>query len=174
MDKVLWEIMLDSANRIGAIEKLKLTEMDLDACVFKNVREKRGYRVEVAFSEETRDLIEQWLDYRKENMDELKVDALFISKYGKTYKQMSKSALQDRIRKIGSIIGLEDFHAHCIRKTTLNSIYEKTGDLALSAEMGNHKSTETTRSSYIKPKSKAEVRDKIKELMKKNSEKNED
>jgi integrase/recombinase XerC len=37
--------------------------------------------------------------------------------------------------------------------------------------MGNHKSVETTRASYIKPKSKTEVREKIKELMNdKNSE----
>jgi integrase/recombinase XerC len=98
-------------------------------------------------------------------MDNLEVDAIFISLYGQKYNKMSKGTLQRRVTNIGTILGLDDFHCHCIRKTTLNNIYDKTGDLSLAAEYGNHKSTETTRSGYIKPISKAQVRDKIKEIM---------
>jgi len=169
IDKLLWNIMLDSANRIGAIDNLKLSNLDIENCMFTDIREKRGYRVEVVVSEPTMQLIEEWLEKRK-SMDNLEVDALFISNYGGEYRQMTKSTLQNRIKNIGKILGLEDFHSHCIRKTTLNNIYDKTGDLSLAAEMGNHKSTETTRSSYIKPKSKTEIRDKIKELMDKKKE----
>ena len=169
IDKLLFEVLLDSANRIGAVEKLKISDLDIENCVFTNIREKRGYMVEVSISEETLILIQEWFETRKE-IDNLEVDALFISYYGKVYRKMSKGSLQRRITNIGTIIGLEDFHCHCVRKTTLNSIYEKTGDLSLAAEMGNHRSTETTRASYIKPISKAQVRDKIKELMNKNKE----
>ena len=169
IDKLLWNIMLDSANRIGAIDNLKLSNLDIENCMFTDIREKRGYRVEVVVSEPTMQLIEEWLEKRK-SMDNLEVDALFISNYGGEYRQMTKSTLQNRIKNIGKILGLEDFHSHCIRKTTLNNIYDKTGDLSLAAEMGNHKSTETTRSSYIQPKSKTEIRDKIKELMDKKKE----
>jgi integrase/recombinase XerC len=163
-DKLLFEIMLDSANRIGAVDRLKISNLDMDNCVFTDVREKRGYHVEVSISEETLLLIQEWFESRKE-IDNLQVDAIFISRYDGEYKKMSRGSLQRRIQKIGTILGLEDFHAHCVRKTSLNNIYEKTGDLSLAAEMGNHKSTETTRASYIKPKSKAEVRERIKELM---------
>ncbi len=166
VDKLLFEILLDSANRIGAVEKLKISDLDMDNCVFTNIREKRGYKVEVSISDETLLLIQEWFEMRKE-LDNLEVDAIFLSYYGKKYNKMSKGSLQRRIVKIGTIIGLEDFHCHCVRKTSLNSIYEKTGDLSLAAEMGNHKSTETTRSAYIKPKSKAEVREKIKEMINK-------
>ena len=169
IDKLLWNIMLDSANRIGAIDNLKLSNLDIENCMFTDIREKRGYRVEVVVSEPTMQLIKEWLEQRK-SMDNLEVDAFFISNYGGEYRQMTKSTLQYRIKSIGKILGLEDFHSHCIRKTTLNNIYDKTGDLSLAAEMGNHKSTETTRSSYIKPKSKTEIRDKIKELMDKKKE----
>lgn len=165
IDKLLFQIMLDSANRIGAIEKLRISDLDMDNRVFTNIREKRGYRVEVSISEESLDLIHEWFEMRKD-LDNLKVDAIFISKYNGKYNKMGKSSLQRRIKKIGTIIGLEDFHCHCVRKTSLNSIYEKTGDLSLAAEWGNHKSTETTRQSYIKPKSKIEIREKIKELIK--------
>lgn len=172
IDQLIWAIMLDSANRIGAIDKLTLSSFDVDNCVFNDIREKRGYHVEVAFSEQTRDLILKWKELRKD-MDGLTIDALFISSYGGEWRQMCKSTLQRRINKIGEIVGLEDFHSHCIRKTKLNDIYDKTGDLSLAAEYGNHKSTETTRSSYIKPKSKAQVREKIQELILKNKKETE-
>lgn len=173
-DRLIWEIMISSANRVGAISRLTLSSLDLDSMIFTNIREKRGYRVEVAFSEEAKFLIEEWLERRKE-MDNLEVDSLLITKYGGSYRPMSYGTIQDRIKKIGKILGLDDFHAHCIRKTTLNQIYEKTGDLSLAADLANHKSVETTRSSYIKPQSKAETRDKINKLMKKRlQEKSED
>ena len=98
--------------------------------VFTNIREKRGYKVEVSISEETLQLIQEWFEMRKE-LDNLEVDAIFISYYNKQYNKMSRGSLQRRITKIGTIIGLDDFHSHCVRKTTLNNIYEKTGDLSL-------------------------------------------
>lgn len=162
-DQILFSLFYDSANRVGAIDKLTLSSLDLDNMLFSEIREKRGYRVEVVFEEKTKELIEEWLEMRKE-MDNLEVDALFITKYGKQYKQMAKSTIQSRIRKIGEIIGIFDFHCHNIRKTRLNDVYDETGDLALAAELGNHKSTETTRQAYIKPKSKTEVRDKLNAL----------
>lgn len=168
-DRILFNLAIDSANRIGALSKLTLSTLDLDECVFADIREKRGYKVEVVFEEETRDIIEEWLSYRKENMDGLEVDNLFISKYKGEYRAMSKGNLQNRIKKIGKIIGIDDFHAHCTRKTKANLITEITGDITLASEFLNHKSIETTRSSYIKAKSKTETRNKIRELMDKKS-----
>jgi len=159
-DQIIFSLMLDSANRIGAIEKLTLSSLDLSNMLFKNIREKRGYLVDVIFEKYTKELIEKWIDIRK-GLDGLSVDSLFIVKHGDNFTPMSRSTIQNRINKIGQIIGIDDFHAHCIRKTRLNEIYENTGDLALAAELGNHKSTETTRLSYIKPKSKIELRDKL-------------
>ena len=163
-DRLIWEIMLDSCNRVGAIEKLTLSSLDLENMMFTDIREKRGYHVEVAFTENTKDLIEEWLEMRKE-MDNLEVDALFITKYGGEYRPMSVSTIKDRVKKIGYILGIDDFRSHCIRKTALNNIYEKTNNIELAANMANHKEISTTFNHYIRPKSKAEVRDKIKEVM---------
>jgi integrase/recombinase XerC len=165
-DQLIWGIMLDSANRVGAISNLTLSSLDLDNMLFEGIREKRGYRVEVIFEEDTKELIEQWLEQRKE-MDNLDVDSLFITKFHGQYKPMTKGTIQERVKKIGEILGLDDFHAHCIRKTKLNDVYRTTGDLSLAASLGNHKSVETTRQSYIKPQSKAEIREKIAQLRKK-------
>lgn len=169
-DKILFYLAMDSANRIGAISKLVLSSMDLDNCVFTDIREKRGKRVEVIFEDDTRDLIEDWLDYRKNNLDGLDVDSLFITKHNGVYRPMTKGTLQRRMNAIGTIIGIDDFHAHCTRKSAINLITEQTGDISLAAEIANHESIETTRQAYIRPKTKAQVREKIKELTKKNKE----
>jgi integrase/recombinase XerC len=172
-DNLIWGVMLDSANRVGAIAQLTLSSLDLDNMLFEDIREKRGYRVEVIFEEETKELIEQWLVQRKE-MDNLEVDSLLITKHHGQYRPMAKGTIQERVKKIGEILGLDDFHSHCIRKTKLNDVYRSTGDLALASSLGNHKSTEVTRQSYIKPQSKSEVRDKIAQLRKKKKNESED
>lgn len=165
-DRLIWHIMLDSCNRVGAVGRLTLSSLDLENMMFTEIREKRGYRVEVAFSEETKELIEEWLEMRKE-IDNLEVDSLFITLYGGEYRQMTVSTIQERIKKMGYIIGIDDFRSHCIRKTALNSIYEKTNNIEFAATMGNHKEISTTFNHYIRPKSKAEIRDQIKEAMNK-------
>jgi integrase/recombinase XerC len=168
-DRLIWGVMLDSANRVGAISNLTLSSLDLENMLFEGIREKRGYRVEVVFEEKTKELIELWLEQRKE-LDNLVVDSLFITRFQGQYRPMSKGTIQERVKKIGEILGLDDFHAHCIRKTTLNHIYKTTGDLSLAAEMGNHKSVETTRQAYIKPQSKSEIREKIAKLRQKKND----
>lgn len=166
MDLVLWNVMLDSANRIGAIDRLTVSSLDMDECCFRDIREKEGYIIDVSFNENTRELIMQWLEHRKENMDKLEVDSLFISYYGGVYKKMSKAQLQQRIRDMGTIIGLTDFHAHCIRKTASNSMLDKGIDPSLVSRYLNHKDVSTTLSFYQRQKSSSEIRDAIKEQIK--------
>ena len=67
---------------------------------------------------------------------------------------------------MAKILGIDDFHAHCARKSALNNIYEETGDMNLAAELANHKSVQTTKDAYIKPKTKKETMDKIRKLRK--------
>lgn len=163
-DEVLWRIMIDSANRIGAVNSLTISHFNSEDCVFEDIREKESYRVQVLVEEDTRDLINKWIDMRKEGYDKLALDAIFISFYGQEWKQMDKTTLQRRIQKIGTIIGLDDYHSHCNRKSRINLIYEETGDLAVASSFANHKSTDLTKSTYCKPESKTELRKKITEL----------
>jgi integrase/recombinase XerC len=164
-DRILFHLALDSANRVGAISKLTLSSLDLENGLFENIREKRGKRVEVVFDDKCKQLIEEWLEMRKD-MDNLEVDALFISRYSQVYKQMSKSTIQERSRKIGKIVGIPDFHMHCFRKTSINNVMLLTNDIELAKEHAGHKSTDTTLI-YVKPKSKTEVREKLKQLREK-------
>lgn len=110
---------------------------------------------------------------RKDDYDNLEIDSLLFVKFKGNWKPMSRDSISNRMKKYGQIVGIPDNRAHCQRKSRLNLVYEETGDLALAAELANHKSTETTRAYYCKPKSKSEVMDKINALKAKQSENNE-
>lgn len=168
-DRLIWGIMLDSANRVGAISKLTLTSLDIDNMMFEGIREKRGKIVEVAFEQGTAEIVVEWLELRKD-MDNLEIDALFITKYRGDYRPMTKGTIQERVKKIGHILDIQDFRSHSIRKTSINQIYESTGDLSIASSFANHESLDTTKQSYIKPQSKAEIREKIAELRKRKLE----
>lgn len=168
MHNLIWNIMIDSANRNGAISKLTLSSLNMEEMIFQDIREKRGKIVDVPFSEYTKQIIMEWVRIRRnEEWDNLETDALFIIKKDGEWKRMSQNAIYMRVRKIGKIIGLDDLHPHCIRKTTINRIVEKTNDLSLAQEFANHSDISTTKQFYTKPKSKAELRDKLKKLMNK-------
>ena len=162
-DLLIWRIMVESANRNGAISKLSLSSLDLDNMMFTDIREKGGKMVEATFEEGTVPVIEKWLEMRKE-MDNLECDALFVAKYNGEYRQMSSTSIYKRVRKMGTILGLDDLHPHCLRKTAGNRIVEITGDLTLAQEFLNHNDVSTTQKHYVKPKSKAEIRERLRKL----------
>lgn len=166
-EQILFEVSFDSANRIGALLRLQLSKLDLDNNMFVNIREKEGYRTQVVFGDVAKELIQEWLEMRKDDYDHMEVDSLLINKYDGEWKPMGEDAIRNRMRKFGEIVGISDYRPHCQRKSRLNLVYEETGDLALAAELANHKSTETTRAFYCRPKTKAEVMDKINALKKK-------
>jgi integrase/recombinase XerC len=168
-DLLIWHIMIDSANRNGAVAKLTWSSLDLENMLFEDIREKRGKMVEVAFEEESAKLLVEWKEIRK-GMDNLECDAIFIIKRDGEYRKMSQTSIYMRVRKIGHILGLEDLHPHCLRKTALNLIVEETGDLTLAQEMANHSDISTTQKHYVKPKSKTEIREKLKQLKAKKNE----
>lgn len=169
-DQILFEVSFDSANRIGALLRLQLSKLDLDNNMFVDIREKEGYRTQVVFGDVAKELIHEWLEMRKDDYDHLEVDSLLINKYKGTWKPMGEDAIRNRMRKFGEIVQIPDYRPHCQRKSRLNLVYEETGDLALAAELANHKSTETTRAFYCRPKTKAEVMEKINALKKKSED----
>lgn len=161
-DRILFHLSIDSANRVAAIASLTLSSLNLDEMMFENIREKRGKRCEVIFNEVCKQYIEEWLEQRKE-LDNLEVDAILLTRYQGQYRPMPYSTIQERAKRIGRIIGLEDFHMHCFRKTSINRAMNLSGDIEIAKELANHKDVTTTMI-YIKPKSKTEIRDKLRQL----------
>ena len=172
-DELLWHIAYTSAGRVGALSRLTLSSLNREDMLFEDILEKRGKLVEIIYNNRADELLDEWLEQRKE-MDNLEVDALFISKHDGKWQMTTKGTLQARIKRMGNIIGIDDFRAHSIRKTRLNRIVEDGGSLELAAELANHESTDTTKKSYVKPSSKKALRarlDKLKESDQKQDDK---
>lgn len=163
-DQILFEVSFDSANRVGALEQMSLSKLELENNMFVGVREKEGYITEIVFGDLAKELITEWLEMRKDGYDNLETDSLLIVKHSGKWNAMKRNAIRNRMKKYGEIVGIPDYRIHCQRKSRLNLVYEETGDLALAAELGNHKSTETTRSHYCKQRSKSDVMAKINAL----------
>ena len=167
-DALLWCVFLDSANRLGAIEQLKLSQLDRKRRVFKDVIEKEVRTIDVAFSEQTLKMIFWWMEMRSTDYDFLEIDALFIAKNHGKWAKMSRSTIQRRVQKIGQIVGIEDLHPHSIRKSAASQMLDHGVDSYLISRYLNHKSMEVLKN-YIKPKSSSDLRKQIEEQLNKNT-----
>lgn len=166
-DALLWFIFLDSANRLGAIEQLTISKLDEERCVFRDVIEKEVRTVDVAFSRQTLQLIHWWIEARTTDYDFLQLDALFIAKNHGRWAKMSRSTIQRRIKKIGTIVGISDLHPHSIRKSAASQMLDHGADSYLISQYLNHKSMEVLKN-YIKPKSSSDLRAQIEAQINKN------
>lgn len=158
-DELIWNIAFDSACRIGALQRLSVSDLDLSRNVFTDIREKRGKIVDIPFTDRTKQMIIEYLEWRKENG--IETDAFFYNREG---ERMSKQALALRIRKIGEIVGIGDFRPHSIRKSRLNQIGQ-TGNIELAKELAHHESMDTTSRFYMEKKDASETLKEINNLM---------
>lgn len=160
-DEVLWNVAFDSAARIGALQRLCVSNLNLERNMFENIREKRGKIVSIPFTERTKEIIVRYLKFREENG--IDCDALFYVHGSAGFKPMSKQSLLLRVRKIGEIIGIGDFRPHSIRKSRLNLIGKK--NIQVAKELAHHESIDTTARFYMEKKGEDEVLKEVNELM---------
>ena len=157
-DRILWELFLDSACRISAIQSLKMEQLDLENGYFRDVKEKEGYIVNAFFFQKCKELLKLWLKEREEKG--ITSEWLFITRYRKEYRQMTQGAIRNRIRKLGEIIDIEDLYPHTLRKTAINLIHNLAG-LCLASSYANHSSSGVTSKHYIAKANPTEVRNSI-------------
>lgn len=156
--RLLWELFLESASRISAIQNLTFSQLDLRNGYFTGVREKGNKMVDVIYLDNTEKILREWIDKRKElGID---IDYIFITKENGEYRQMAQSTIRNRIKKIGELIGYNKLYPHTLRKTAIN-LLKNWSDINTAAEFAHHSDTKTTTEHYIKAKSGTENRNKI-------------
>ncbi|CAL7904512.1 Site-specific recombinase, phage integrase family [Fusobacterium necrophorum subsp. funduliforme] len=163
-DRILWELFLDSACRISAIQSLKLSQLHLEKGYFSGVEEKEGYIVNAFFFNECSKLIREWLQYREKHG--IISEYVFVTKYKKSWNNMSQGAIRARFKKIGKIIGIEDLYPHTLRKTAINLI-SNLGGIDVASSYANHRGTQVTSNHYVAKDSPEEVRNDLIKLRKK-------
>ena len=156
--RLLWELFLESACRITAVQNLTFSHLDLKNGYFTGVREKGNKMVDVIFLDNTEKLLREWIEYRKSNG--IDIDYIFITKENKEYRQMAQSTIRNRIKKIGGLIGYNKLYPHTLRKTSIN-LLKNWSDLNTASEFANHSDTKTTVEHYIKARTGTENRNKI-------------
>ena len=103
-DRILWELFLDSACRISAVQNLKLEQLRLEEGYFEGVKEKEGYIVNAFFFEKCKILLKEWIKFREESG--IHSEWLFITKYGDEYRKMSQGTIRNRVKKMGLILDI--------------------------------------------------------------------
>ena len=160
-DRIIFNLIIDTACRISALQSIKLENIDLENGIISGIVEKEQKIVEFAIFEETIELIKEWLKCRKSN-----AEYLFVTKYRGIFKQMSKSTIRDRVRKIGNLVGIDNLYPHSLRKTSINLLAE-VGGIDLASEFANHSGVDVTKKHYIKKKSARDRKEKLIQMRRK-------
>ena len=160
-DRIIFNLIIDTACRISALQSIKLENIDLENGIIAGIVEKEQKIVEFAIFEETIELIKEWLKCRKSN-----AEYLFVTKYRGIFKQMSKSTIRDRVRKIGNLVGIDNLYPHSLRKTSINLLAE-VGGIDLASEFANHSGIDVTKKHYIKKKSARDRKEKLIQMRRK-------
>jgi recombinase, xerC/D family len=160
-DQIIFNLIIDTGCRISALQSIKLENIDLENGIITGIVEKEQKIVEFAIFEETIELIREWLKCRKNS-----AEYLFVTKYRGIYKQMSKSTIRDRVRKIGKLIGIDNLYPHSLRKTSINLLAE-VGGIDLASEFANHSGVDVTKKHYIRKTTAVEKKSKLLEMRKK-------
>ena len=160
-DRIIFNLIIDTACRISALQSIKLENIDLENGIIVGIVEKEQKIVEFAIFEETIELIKEWLKCRNDC-----IEHLLITKYNGVFKQISKSTIRDRVRKIGKLVGIDNLYPHSLRKTSINLLAE-VGGIDLASEFANHSGIDVTKKHYIKKKSARDRKEKLTQMRKK-------
>ena len=160
-DQIIFNLIIDTACRISALQSIKLENIDLENGIISGIIEKEQKIVEFAVFKETITLIKEWLKCRNDN-----IEYLLITKYNGVFKQMSKGTIRDRVRHIGKLVGIDNLYPHSLRKTSINLLAE-VGGIDLASEFANHSGIDVTKKHYIRKSTAAEKKSKLLEMRKK-------
>jgi len=147
MYSLIFELGFSTASRVGAWEQFSEDNLELENRRFVDVREKRGKIRELYFSVKAKELLAEWIKYKKEN--NINTPAIFISKYGNDYDFMCYGNLQKISKKIGKLIGI-NAHAHTLRKSYSNISKTKGAPIEDIQEKLGHEDPGTTLRFYTK------------------------
>lgn len=160
LDRVFWYVAYTSAARIGALSRLNISDLNKEKMAFQNIREKRAKYVDIPVTPDVIEVIEEYIEYRQKKG--ILTDALFpsINHETRDWSNMTAGGLTSRVRKIGEIVGIDDFSPHDIRKTRADYI-AKNIDIKTAQQLLNHESSSTTEAHYIVPEDATDAMKKI-------------
>lgn len=145
-DVTIMTMLLSTGMRVSELVGLDISDIDLKHSGVRVIR-KGGKEDIVYFSDDTKETLENYLEYRKSlNPLEGHDHALFLSSQRKRITVRSVENLVHKYSQRTEI--LKHITPHKLRSTYGTALYEATNDLYLVAETLGHESVETTRKHY--------------------------
>lgn len=142
-------VSLTTMGRVNAIANLRWEQIDWNERIFADVLEKEGKLVELSFSQETKEYLQELVEYRKKkNIDDH--GWVFISPFVTNDKPINNGTLNDWCKKIGNMIGVPTLHPHDYRHSYATLLKNEGVSLEDVSTMLNHSGTDVTKKFYIK------------------------
>lgn len=126
--------------RVSAIANIDLEDIDFENQTI-TVIEKGNKKRTIYIGENTINSIYKWMRDRKQILGETKESALFISQ--KTKKRISTRAIEVMIKRYSKGIN-KNITPHKMRSTCAMKLYDKTGDIYLTAQQLGHANIKNT------------------------------
>ena len=142
-------LSLSTMARVGAIARLRWSQIDFNSKSIRDVQEKEGKLVVLYFSDEVRLLLQKLLKEREaKHID----DHGWVFHTGRTSanKCIARGTLNSWCKRIGQMIGVPTLHPHDFRHSGATLLKNAGMSLEDVSTLLHHESTETTKKFYIK------------------------
>ncbi|MBQ3571705.1 MAG: tyrosine-type recombinase/integrase [Clostridia bacterium] len=145
-DTAIITLFLGTGIRISELVGLNVDDLFMDSNSFVVTR-KGGNRTILYFTDEVRDAILNWLEYRAK-IKELDTDekALFLSLRNRRISVRNVQILVEKYAKI--VTPLKKITPHKLRSTFGTNLYQETGDIYVVADFLGHRDINTTKKHY--------------------------
>lgn len=139
---------LSTMARVNAVAHLRWDQIDMENRVCSNVLEKEGKLVNLFFSDEVKDLLNELLLYRKEHNIE-DYGWVFVSSHTSAELCINNGTLNEWCKKIGDMIGVPTLHCHDFRHSGAQLMKVSGAPIELISELLNHSGLDVTKKHYL-------------------------
>lgn len=142
-DLAMLSLFLGTGIRISECVGLNVEDIDFSNNAFKITR-KGGNQVVLYFSEEVKQPLQNWIEYRETLNPE--TNALFLSLQK---KRICTRAVQNLVKKYSQTVNpLKKITPHKLRSTYGTNLYRETKDIYIVADVLGHRDVNTTKRHY--------------------------
>ncbi len=140
---------LSTMARVAAVRSIRWEMVDFESRIVSGVIEKEGYEVELYFSEEVRDAMNDLIAFRKQHGINDN-GYVFTAKENGINDCASVTTLARWAKFIGEMINVPTLHPHDFRHSGATFLKNKGMPLEDISELLHHAGTDVTRKFYIK------------------------
>lgn len=142
-DRAILMLLMQTGIRETALSEINVEDIDFDNHIIKSVIEKGHKDKTFSMSSKLEDAMHEWLEDRDDILDNIKEDALFISK---SKSRISQRSLSDIVVKYTKEALGYSVTPHKIRASFANIMLEKTDEnIYVVQQLLGHARTETTK-----------------------------